>query len=295
MGPTEVAVSALAALCALHGCRTPTHCLPAPASPSRPTWASPQRRGSEQPLAGRSTIKLTSPRQTTTRCSKAARSPSAGTAEGPIAQRAPLLLLRPLPAGGKSRGRDGGGLRRRHDPQHSGEARWTVPWMDSRRLPPAHRRLRRAGRARRVGRDRACASARGAQGPARPRHRHHQAAGSACTYYEDGRIRRMHIVSTAAPGYTTPNMRPGSRDRGRGAMGKVFGKTAHGLEPACYTCMDALLAADHRPAAATASTPPARPSTQAGQPASHGCVRQHRADAAILYGMVDVGTPVYIF
>jgi lipoprotein-anchoring transpeptidase ErfK/SrfK len=32
-----------------------------------------------------------------------------------------------------------------------------------------------------------------------------------------------------------------------------------------------------------------------GGPASHGCVRQHRADAEILYDMVRVGTPVYIF
>ena len=31
-----------------------------------------------------------------------------------------------------------------------------------------------------------------------------------------------------------------------------------------------------------------------GGPASHGCVRQHRADARELYHMVDVGTPVYV-
>jgi len=32
-----------------------------------------------------------------------------------------------------------------------------------------------------------------------------------------------------------------------------------------------------------------------GRGASHGCVRQHRADAAVLYGLVSVGTPVYVF
>ena len=31
-----------------------------------------------------------------------------------------------------------------------------------------------------------------------------------------------------------------------------------------------------------------------GSPASHGCIRQHRADAQKLYGMVSVGTPVYV-
>ncbi len=32
-----------------------------------------------------------------------------------------------------------------------------------------------------------------------------------------------------------------------------------------------------------------------GRPASHGCIRQHRKDAAILYDLVPVGTPVYVF
>ena len=32
-----------------------------------------------------------------------------------------------------------------------------------------------------------------------------------------------------------------------------------------------------------------------GSPASHGCVRQHKADAQVLYGLVSVGTPVYIY
>jgi len=31
-----------------------------------------------------------------------------------------------------------------------------------------------------------------------------------------------------------------------------------------------------------------------GEPASHGCIRQHRTDAHTLYEMVDVGTPVYV-
>ncbi len=32
-----------------------------------------------------------------------------------------------------------------------------------------------------------------------------------------------------------------------------------------------------------------------GRPASHGCIRQHHADAKILYSLVSVGTPVYVF
>jgi lipoprotein-anchoring transpeptidase ErfK/SrfK len=32
-----------------------------------------------------------------------------------------------------------------------------------------------------------------------------------------------------------------------------------------------------------------------GSPASAGCVRQHLSDAAKLYSLVSVGTPVYIF
>jgi len=43
-------------------------------------------------------------------------------------------------------------------------------------------------------------------------------------YVKDGRIKRMHMISTAAGGFTTPNMKPGSYDRKRGAMGRVFGK-----------------------------------------------------------------------
>jgi len=44
-------------------------------------------------------------------------------------------------------------------------------------------------------------------------------------YYEDGRIVRMHIVSTAVPPYSTPNMQPGSYSPGRGQMGQVFYKS----------------------------------------------------------------------
>ena len=32
-----------------------------------------------------------------------------------------------------------------------------------------------------------------------------------------------------------------------------------------------------------------------GQAVSHGCVRMHNNDAAELYGLVSIGTPVYIY
>jgi len=113
-------------------------------------------------------------------------------------------------------------------------------------------------------------------------------------YYEGGRIKRMHIVSTAAPGYWTPTMKPGSVDPRRGAMGKVFGKQWSAWSRAYHCAMPFWLqiTASGSHGIHATSSPFYR---YLGRPASHGCVRQHRADAQVLYGMVDVGTPVYIY
>ncbi len=113
-------------------------------------------------------------------------------------------------------------------------------------------------------------------------------------YYEGGQIKRMHIVSTAAPGYWTPPMKPGSYDPRRGAMGKVFGKqwNAWSRRYECWMPYWLQITATGSHGIHATSRPFYR---YLGRGASHGCVRQHRADAKILYGLVDVGTPVYIF
>lgn len=111
-------------------------------------------------------------------------------------------------------------------------------------------------------------------------------------YLRGGRIKRMHLVSTAARGYTTPNMRPGSRGS-RGAMGRVFSKAyapvSRMYEVVMYYWLQITSSGSH---GIHATSPPFY--SRLGGPASHGCVRQHRADARILWQMVPVGTPVYI-
>lgn len=112
-------------------------------------------------------------------------------------------------------------------------------------------------------------------------------------YVKDGLIKRMHIVSTAAGGYTTPNMKPGSYDRQRGAMGRVFGKQYAPMSRMYHVVMYYWLQITASGSHGIHSTSPPFYSALGG-PASHGCVRQHRADAKILYGLVKVGTPVYV-
>jgi len=113
-------------------------------------------------------------------------------------------------------------------------------------------------------------------------------------YYEGGKIKRMHIVSTAAPGYWTPTMKPGSYDRRRGAMGQVFGKQGNAWSRRydCWMPYWLQITATGSHGIHATSSPFYR---YLGRPASHGCVRQHRADARVLYSLVDVGTPVYIY
>ncbi|MCD6360090.1 MAG: L,D-transpeptidase [Armatimonadetes bacterium] len=112
-------------------------------------------------------------------------------------------------------------------------------------------------------------------------------------YFENGKIRRMHIVSTAMPGYWTPLMHPGSYDPRRGRMGQVFYK-----DPAArsrrYDCwMYYWMAVTSSGSHGIHATSPAF-YHRLGRPASHGCIRQHKADARKLFRMVKVGTPVYI-
>ncbi len=113
-------------------------------------------------------------------------------------------------------------------------------------------------------------------------------------YQRDGKIVREHIVSTAAGGYWTPIMKPGSYDGRRGALGQVFGKSPNAWSSQYHCWMPYWMAITASGSHGIHATSP--PFYYAlGSPASHGCVRQHRNDARILYGMVSVGTPVYVF
>lgn len=111
-------------------------------------------------------------------------------------------------------------------------------------------------------------------------------------YYEDNRLRWISIVSTARAPYSTPDMRPGSGGR-RGAMGRVFYKDPNAYSR-MYNCpmrwwMAITSSGSH---GIHATSPGFYP--YLGGPASHGCIRQHRADAEKLYHMVSVGTAVYV-
>jgi lipoprotein-anchoring transpeptidase ErfK/SrfK len=112
-------------------------------------------------------------------------------------------------------------------------------------------------------------------------------------YFKDGVIKRMHVISTAAAGFYTPNMRPGSRDRTRGAMGRIFSKSVAPVSREYEVVMPHWLQITSSGSHGIHATSPPFYS-RLGHPASHGCIRQHRADAKILYDMVCVGTPVYV-
>ena len=112
-------------------------------------------------------------------------------------------------------------------------------------------------------------------------------------YQRDGRIVRMHIVSTARRGYLTPPMEPGEHWRGV-AVGKVFRKSVRAWSRA-YQCpmpfwMAITSSGSH---GIHAATPQAHRSL--GRPASHGCVRQTLSDAKALFSLVTVGTAVYVY
>ncbi len=113
-------------------------------------------------------------------------------------------------------------------------------------------------------------------------------------YYKDGRIVRMHIVSTGVYRRSTPDMHPGAYSRGCGAMGEVFSKSRNAWSRA-YTCwMPYYLAITASGSHGIHATTPSM-YRYLGRTASHGCIRQHRADAKILYDLISVGTPVYVF
>lgn len=113
-------------------------------------------------------------------------------------------------------------------------------------------------------------------------------------YYSGGRVQRMHIVSTGRFSGSTPNMRPGSHDRRRGAMGKVFRKAPSAWSRSYRVNMPYWLQITSSGSHGIHATSP-RYYGRLGSPASAGCVRQHLSDAAKLYSLVSVGTPVYIF
>ena len=213
-------------------------------------------------------------------------------AGGPISKVRVYYWYEQCRLGGKSRGSVGklvgGGM-----VPNTGEYAWTVPWMDTYRL-----RVRIAGYDAQGGR-----LATDEIGLFfRPR----QLAGLPKTciaiikerqrmyYFEGGKVRRMHMVSTAARGYNTPTMRPGSHDRRRGQMGQVFRKSPSPRSRRYDVVMPYWLAITSTGSHGIHATTP-RFYSRLGTPASHGCVRQHRADALILYGLVTVGIPVYIF
>ncbi len=113
-------------------------------------------------------------------------------------------------------------------------------------------------------------------------------------YYKDGRIVRMHIVSTAIPPYSTPTMQPDSYSPGRGQMGQVFYKSWAPHSRMYDVVMRYYLAITSSGSHGIHATYP-NMYRYLGRPASHGCIRQHRADARVLYDLASVGTPVYVF
>ncbi len=113
-------------------------------------------------------------------------------------------------------------------------------------------------------------------------------------FQREGKIVRQHIVSTAVGGYWTPTMKPGSVDGRRGRMGQVFWKDAYAYSRMYRCAMPYWLAITSTGSHGIHATSPGF-YWRLGAPASHGCIRQHRADARVLFGMVNVGTPVYVF
>jgi lipoprotein-anchoring transpeptidase ErfK/SrfK len=113
-------------------------------------------------------------------------------------------------------------------------------------------------------------------------------------YYVEGKARRVHVVSTGRGGMSTPQMWPGSYSPRRGSMGKVFRKSISAWSGRYHCQMPYWLQITSSGSHGIhATSPPFY--RYLGSPASHGCVRQHRADASVLYKLVPVGTAVYIF
>lgn len=196
------------------------------------------------------------------------------------------------PLGGKPRGKSGRVLQGTMLP-NTGQVTWTVPWLDTTAV-----RLRIAGydsQQQRLAADEIGLRFLPAEiSDLPPRSIGIIKKRQRLYYLEGGRLRRMHIVSTAAPGYTTPTMHPGAWDPRRGAMGKIFRKARAPMSRTYRVVMPYWLQITSSGSHGIHATTP-RYYSRLGRPASHGCVRQHLEDARILYSMVSVGTPVYVF
>jgi lipoprotein-anchoring transpeptidase ErfK/SrfK len=176
--------------------------------------------------------------------------------------------------------------------QNSGTARVRVPWLDG-----THFTLRLTGYDAN-GRSLATTEARYELLPevcqGKPGHALVVCKSRQRLYYlRDGRIVRMHMVSTGARGSWTPVMSPGSYDRKRGAMGRVFRKSTAPVSRLYQVVMRYYLAITSSGSHGIHATSP-NYYRRLGGPASHGCIRQHLADARTLYQLVPVGTPVYV-
>ena len=111
-------------------------------------------------------------------------------------------------------------------------------------------------------------------------------------YYHDNQLKWISIVSTAADGYETPEMSPGSGGR-RGEMGRVFYKDPDAFSHQYQVHMLWWMAITSSGSHGIHATSP-NLYDNLGEPASHGCIRQTRSDAHQLYEMVSVGTRVYV-
>jgi hypothetical protein len=190
--------------------------------------------------------------------------------------------------GGRSRGSFSGAIGK---VANTGTTQWDVPWMDATQFT-----LRLAGY------DAAGQELAGDERHYQLRPRVLQGKPARCIvvsksrqrlyYLTDGTIKRMHIVSTAMGGYTTPTMKPGSSGR-RGAMGRVFSKQYAPVSSLYHVVMYYWLGITSSGSHGIHATSPPFYS-RLGGPASHGCIRQHKADAKVLYSLVSVGTPVYV-
>jgi len=195
------------------------------------------------------------------------------------------------PLGGRSRGNFGEVIANRLARTNSFQ--WTVPWIDARGL-----RLRIAGF------DANGEPVASFERTVRFRPRELVGLPDTCIaiikrkqrlyYYKDGHIERMHIISTARWPYSTPTMKPGDYSSRQGAMGQIFRKSyaprSRRYDVTMRYWLQITSSGSHGIHATSSNL-----YYRLGQPASHGCIRQHRADARILYELVKLGTPVYIF
>lgn len=191
--------------------------------------------------------------------------------------------------GGKSRGSFSGTIGKF---SNKGVAEWTVPWLDGSAVTVTLTGYDAQGRVLATDERKLGFQPKILQG--KPKNCIVVSKSRQRLYYvQDGVIRRMHVVSTAAKGYTTPRMQPGSRDPHRGAMGRVFSKSyapvSRMYQVVMYYWLQITSSGSH---GIHATSPPYY--SRLGGPASHGCIRQHKADAKVLYELVPVGTPVYV-